>query len=51
MAPYEEITEKQYEEMVKKFPTIDFSKISTYELSDDTEMKKELACSGGNCEI
>jgi ribonucleoside-diphosphate reductase alpha chain len=51
LAPYEEITEKQYEDMIKKFPTIDFSKISTYELADETELKRELACAGGNCEI
>lgn len=51
LAPYEAITEKQYTEMAKKMPEIDFSKIVTYELIDETEVKKELACVGGVCEI
>lgn len=51
LAPYEAITEKQYTEMAKKMPEIDFSKIVTYELVDETEVKKELACVGGVCEI
>ncbi len=51
LAPYEAITEKQYTEMAKKMPDIDFSKIVTYELVDETEVKKELACVGGVCEI
>lgn len=51
MAPYEEIDEKTYNETLKKFANIDFSKIVTYEKHDDTEMKKELACVAGVCEI
>lgn len=51
LAPYEEITKEQYDEMVKKFKDIDYSKLMTYELQDETEMKKELACAGGTCEI
>ncbi len=51
LAPYEEITKEQYEEMIKKFDNVDYSKLMTYELQDETEQKKELACAGGTCEI
>jgi ribonucleoside-diphosphate reductase alpha chain len=51
LAPYEEINEKTYNEMIKKMPKIDFSKIITYEKVDETEAKKELACAGGMCEV
>jgi ribonucleoside-diphosphate reductase alpha chain len=51
LAPYEEINEKRYHEMMKKMGTIDFSKIITYEKTDETEVKKELACAGGVCEM
>lgn len=51
LAPYEAIDEKRYLEMVKKFEYIDYSKIITYEKKDETDVKKELACVGGVCEI
>jgi len=51
LAPYEEIDEKKYNEMVKRMGNIDFSKIITYEKTDETEAKKELACAGGTCEV
>ena len=51
LAPYEEITKEKYNEMIEKFNTVDYSKLMTYELQDETEMKKELACVGGVCEI
>ncbi len=51
LAPYEEITEKQYKELVQKFPEIDFAKLVLYEHDDQTEAKRELACSAGTCEI
>jgi ribonucleoside-diphosphate reductase alpha chain len=51
LAPYEAISEKQYNEMAKKVEHIDFSKIMTYELVDETEVKKELACVSGVCEV
>ncbi len=51
LAPYEEINEKKYKEMIKKFENIDYSKIITYEKQDETDVKKELACVGGMCEI
>jgi ribonucleoside-diphosphate reductase alpha chain len=51
LAPYEEITKERFEEMSKKIGHLDFSKIVTYETVDETELKKELACVGGVCEI
>ena len=51
LAPYEEINEEKYNELVKKLGTIDFSKIMTYEKQDNSDAKKELACVGGVCEI
>lgn len=51
LAPYEEIDKDRYEEMKKQFEHIDYSKIVVYEKSDETDVKKELACAGGTCEI
>jgi ribonucleoside-triphosphate reductase (thioredoxin) len=51
LAPYEEITKEKYQEMIQKIEHLDFSKILAYELKDETEVKKELACVGGVCEI
>lgn len=51
LAPYEEISEEKYNELIKKVGNIDFSKIITYENKDDSDMKKELACAGGMCEV
>ena len=51
LAPYETIDKKQYDELVAEFPTIDYSKLVTYEHADETEQKHELACIGDNCDI
>lgn len=51
LAPYEEITAEQYEELLKRFVNVDYAKLVTYELQDETEAKRELACAGGTCEI
>lgn len=51
LAPYEKTDEKTYNEMVKRLSHIDFSKIITYEKQDETEVKKEMACVAGVCEI
>ncbi|MDD3663531.1 MAG: ribonucleoside-triphosphate reductase, partial [Candidatus Pacebacteria bacterium] len=51
LAPYETITKEKYEELMKKFPDIDYSKIVTYEKQDETEVKRELACMSGVCDI
>ena len=51
LAPYEAIDEKTYKELISKMPDFDFSKIVTYELRDETEVKRELACVSGVCDI
>ncbi len=51
LAPYEAIDERKYKELVSKMPEFDFSKIVTYEIKDETEVKKELACVAGVCDI
>ena len=51
LAPYEAVSEERYDEIVKNFPQIDFSKIVLYEYDDKTTGSKELACSSGTCEI
>lgn len=51
LAPYEEITKEQFEELSKRWENIDFSKIMTYEAVDETDTKKELACVSGVCSI
>ncbi len=51
LAPYEEITKEKYQEMKKRLGDLDFSKIVTYEREDETELKKELACVSGVCDV
>ena len=51
LAPYEEINEEQFNELSDKFLGLDFSQIMAYEKKDETDVKKELACVGGVCEI
>lgn len=50
-APYEEITEERYNEMVAALPTsVDWEDLSKYEMEDRTTSSRELACSAGVCE-
>jgi hypothetical protein len=51
LAPYEEIDEQRYRELKGNMKKIDYSKLSEFELSDNTTGSKELACSGDNCDI
>ena len=48
-APFEDITEQTYNEMMKSLTSVDLSQI--VELQDDTNLSGELACAGGSCEI
>lgn len=48
-APFEDTTKEVYEEMIKHLTSIDLSKI--IEEDDSTNLKGELACAGGACEI
>jgi ribonucleoside-triphosphate reductase (thioredoxin) len=51
-APYQEITEQEYKDLVSKMPKrIPWESLSLYELEDGTSGSQELACSAGACEI
>jgi ribonucleoside-diphosphate reductase alpha chain len=50
-APYEEITEEQYNALKDLTPVVDWSMITQYETEDTTDNVKELSCSAGVCEI
>jgi ribonucleoside-diphosphate reductase alpha chain len=51
LAPYEAISKEEYERRAKSFPVVDYAKLMLYERADETELKKELACVAGACEI
>jgi ribonucleoside-diphosphate reductase alpha chain len=51
LAPYEAITKEEYEARLGRFPKVDYSKLIAYERQDESDMKRELACAGGTCEI
>lgn len=51
LAPYETITKEKYDAILKTVSHLDFSKIVTYEIDDETEVKRELACVAGVCDI
>ena len=48
-APFEDITEEQYLEMVGKLKGLDMSQV--IEQEDNTDLQGEIACAGGLCEI
>ena len=48
-APFEDITEEQYTEMVKTLHTINLDDV--VELEDATNLQGEAACGGGACEV
>ncbi len=51
LAPYEAIDKETYEKLYRTVENIDYSKLITYEQKDETDVKRELACAGGLCEI
>jgi ribonucleoside-triphosphate reductase (thioredoxin) len=51
LAPYETIDETRYTQMKQSLGEIDFSQIVRFEEYDQTEVKRELACAGGLCEL
>ena len=48
-APFEDITKDQFNEMIKHMIDIDLTKV--IEIDDNTNLKGEVACGGGACEI
>lgn len=51
LAPYEAIDEKKYKELSEHMQNVDYSKIIMYEKTDELDVKQELACVAGSCEI
>lgn len=51
LAPYEAISEQEYQQRLNDLGEIDFSKLVLYEYTDQTNGAKELACAGGSCEL
>lgn len=51
LAPYEEITQEEYQSRLKEFPNVDYSLLSLYEKEDQGTGAQTLACMGGSCEI
>lgn len=49
-APYQDITQEQYEAAAKAFPKVDWSAFDQYEVDDATVNMHELACTNGACE-
>lgn len=51
-APYQEISEIEYNELVNKTPaTLDWTWLTYYETTDGTTGSQELACTAGACDI
>jgi ribonucleoside-diphosphate reductase alpha chain len=51
-APYQDIDEKTYKELVKAMPKeIDWNKLQDFEKEDNTKGSQELACTAGVCEL
>ena len=48
-APFEDITKKKFEKLVKSLQDVDLENVM--ESTDETDLSGELACAGGSCEI
>ena len=48
-APFEECSKETYEVMLDSLTAVDLAKIT--ESEDNTDLKGEVACSGGTCEV
>jgi len=52
-APYQEVTEDEYNKWLEDHPTpeFDWADLSLFETEDHTTASQELACTGGVCEV
>ena len=48
-APFEDCTQEKYEELMQSLTNIDLTQV--VELADNTDLKGEAACQGGQCEL
>ena len=50
-APYTECSKKEFNNLAKQMPDINWSLLTDYESLDNTTSSQELACTSGSCEI
>lgn len=50
-APYEEISEEEYNKLKEEMPELNWALLGSYEQEDNTEGQQTLACTGNNCEL
>ncbi len=51
-APYQEITQEEYETAVKQLPSVDWKRLAEFEQDDAAVTSShEMACTGGACDI
>lgn len=51
-APYQEVTETEYDELLAKMPaTLPWELLPDFEKEDSTEGSRELACTANSCEV
>ena len=51
-APYQDCNEETYKKALSKMPeSIDWTKLASYEVEDNTAGSQTLACSGDSCEV
>jgi hypothetical protein len=48
-APFEDVTEEKYEELMKSLSNIDLTKV--VELDDNTNLSGEVACGADGCVV
>jgi ribonucleoside-triphosphate reductase len=51
LAPYEAISQKNYEARLNSFPKINWAKLVRYEKTDTTDLHQQFACVGDKCAI
>lgn len=51
LAPYEAISQKDYEARLNSFPKINWAKLVRYEKTDTTDLHQQFACVGDKCAI
>ncbi|NBR66898.1 MAG: hypothetical protein EBT79_06395 [Actinobacteria bacterium] len=51
LAPYEEIDDSTYRDMLARFPVVAYDALPLYEREDLGQGARELACMGGSCEL
>ena len=50
-APYQEVTEAEFNELKAKMPEFDWKGLEKFETEDRTENTQTLACTAGVCEM